>query len=111
MKGVTDMKSVYGLMVNSGDAAEMLWDHGVWETEEAANLYIKNEMSNLSGIWAEEINVNDPIPEAAEETGEEMVECTLCGIKYNGEDVNTEDYEEKVCINCEPGYKETIDIA
>ncbi|WP_210365163.1 hypothetical protein [Bacillus sp. REN3] len=105
------MKTVYGLMINSGDANEMLWDHGVWETEEAAALYIKNELSNISGIWVGDLKVNDSIPEAAEDYGEEMVECSLCGIEYNGEDVNTTDYEENVCINCEPGYKETMDIA
>lgn len=105
------MKVVYGLMTNSGDADEMLWDHGVWETEEAANEYIKNEMSNISGVWVGELKVNDPIPEAAEEPADEMVECELCGIEYNREDVNSEDYDEVVCFNCEPGYKENMNIA
>lgn len=105
------MKMVYGLMINSGDADEMLWDHGVWETEEAANEYIQNEMSNISGVWVGELKVNDPIPEAADDTDEEMVECSLCGIEYNNEDVNTEDYDQAVCIYCEPGYKENMNIA
>ena len=105
------MKIVYGLMINSGSADEMLWDHGVWETEEAANLYIETEMSNISGIWVGELKVNDSIHESAEDPGDEMIECSLCGIEYNAEDVNTTDYEEAVCINCEPGYKETMDIA
>jgi hypothetical protein len=105
------MKTVYGLMINSGSADEMLWDHGVWETEEAANLYIETEMSNITGIWAAELKVNDSIPDAAEFSSDEMVECSQCGINYNGEDVNTIDYDDPVCINCEPGYKETMNIA
>lgn len=104
-------KVVYGLLINSGDADEMLWDHGVWETEEAANEYIEKEMSAISGIWVGELRVNDAIPEAAEYEEEEMVECALCGIEYNPEDVNTDDYDEAVCINCEPGYKENMNIA
>jgi hypothetical protein len=111
-KGLKIMKKVvYGLMINSGDADEMLWDHGVWETVEAANEYIENEMSSISGIWAGELKVNDSIPDAAEYHEEEMVECPLCGIEYNPEDVNTDDYDEAVCINCEPGYKENMNIA
>ncbi|GAM15855.1 hypothetical protein [Mesobacillus selenatarsenatis] len=104
-------KIVYGLMINSGDADEMLWDHGVWETEEAANEYIESEMSTISGVWAGELKVNDSIPDAAEYDEEEMIECPLCGIEYNPEDVNTADYDEAVCINCEPGYKENMNIA
>ena len=111
LKGVANMKIVYGLMINSGSADEMLWDHGVWETEEAAQLYMETEMSNISGIWVRELNVNDAITAAAEDAGDEMVECSLCGIEYNGEDVNSTDYEETVCINCEPGYKENMNIA
>ncbi|CAM4005608.1 hypothetical protein [Mesobacillus thioparans] len=105
------MTKVYGLMVNTGDADEMLWDHGVWETEEAANEYIENEMSAISGIWVGELKVNDAIPEAAEELEADMVECNLCGIEYNPEDVNTEDYDVAVCLYCEPGYKENMNIA
>jgi hypothetical protein len=105
------MKTVYGLMINSGSAEEMLWDHGVWETEEAAKLYIETEMSNISGIWIGELKVNDSITEAADDAGDEMVECAMCGIEYNGEDVNSTDYDEPVCINCEPGYKENMNIA
>jgi hypothetical protein len=105
------MKSVYGLMINAGDADEMLWDHGVWETEEAANSYIESEMSNISGVWVGELKVNDSIPEAADYQGDEMVECALCGIEYNSEDVNMDDYDEAVCINCEPAYKENMNIA
>ncbi|RSD26318.1 hypothetical protein EJA10_15265 [Mesobacillus subterraneus] len=105
------MKVVYGLMINSGDADEMLWDHGVWETEEAAKEYIENEMSSVTGIWVGELKVNDSIPEAAEDPSEVMIECDLCAVEYNREDVNTDDYDERVCINCEPGYKETMNIA
>jgi hypothetical protein len=105
------MKTVYCLMINSGSADEMLWDHGVWETEEAAKLYIETEMSNISGIWVGELKVNDSISEAAADAGDEMVECSLCGIEYNAEDVNVTDYDENVCINCEPGYKENMNIA
>lgn len=105
------MKTVFGLMINSGSANEMLWDHGVWETEEAANLYIESEMSNISGIWAAELNVNDAIPEAVEDASDEMIECSQCGIEYNKEDVNMVDYDDPICINCEPGYKENMNIA
>lgn len=105
------MKSVYGLMVTSGSADEMLWDHGVWETEESAKTYIEEEMSHISGIWVGELKINDSFPDVAEDYDDEMVECSLCGIEYNVEDVNSTDYDEKVCINCEPGYRETIDLA
>jgi hypothetical protein len=98
------MKKVYGLMVQSGDANEMLWDRGVWETEEAAKEYLESEMRNISGIWITELNVNDSISIAAEADGEEMVTCDLCGIKYNAADVNVSKYDDSVCINCEPGY-------
>lgn len=105
------MKSVYGLMVTAGSADEMLWDHGVWETEESAQVYIDTELSHLSGIWIGELKINDAFPEAAEDNSDEMVECSLCGIEYNGEDVNSTDYDEKVCINCEPDYRETLQSA
>lgn len=105
------MNIVYGLMINSGDADEMLWDHGVWETEEAAKRFIETEMSAISGVWVGEIKVNDGIPEAAGYVEDDMVECALCAIEYNPEDVNTDDYDEAVCINCEPVYKENMNIA
>lgn len=65
------MKVVYGLMINSGDADEMLWDHGVWETEEAANEYIEKEMSSINGVWVGELKVNDSISNVAEYIEEE----------------------------------------
>ncbi|WP_053363787.1 hypothetical protein [Bacillus sp. FJAT-27251] len=98
------MKKVYGLMVQAGDANEMLWDRGVWETEEAAKEYLQSEMRNINGIWVTELKVNDSIPLAAEPEAEEMVLCDLCGIKYNPADVNVTDFEDAVCINCEPEY-------
>ncbi len=104
LKGETAMKKVYGLMVQAGDANEMLWDRGVWETEEAAKEYLQSEMRNINGIWVTELKVNDSIPLAAEPEAEEMVLCDLCGIKYNPADVNVTDFEDAVCINCEPEY-------
>ncbi|PLR98795.1 hypothetical protein [Bacillus sp. T33-2] len=102
------MKKVYGLMINSGTANEMLWDMGVWETEEAAKTFLEQEMSNVNGIWIEGLTVNDAIPGAAEDESDEMVICSLCGIVYNEADVNTDDYDEDVCIYCEPEYRKSI---
>ncbi|CAM3737474.1 hypothetical protein [Mesobacillus zeae] len=104
------MSKVYGLMINSGGADEMLWDQGVWETYEAALEYADTEMGHITGIWVGELKVNDSISEAAV-TEDDMVTCSLCGIEYNEADVNTEDYETPICINCEPEYRQSIDMA
>ena len=104
------MKKVYALMITNGDADEMLWDKGVWETEEGAKDFLDREMKRISGIWVGELTVNDPIPEAASQEGEDMVSCDLCGIEYNPADVNTVDYNQAVCINCEPEYAANPDM-
>ncbi|MBT2708751.1 hypothetical protein [Bacillus sp. ISL-47] len=105
------MKVVYGLMTQNGDAQELLWDLGFWESEESAREYLSTEMSNTRGITVEPININDPIPVSPEEIEEnEMVACSLCGIQYNREDVNMTDYDENVCVNCEPEYRENPNL-
>ncbi|WP_174733092.1 hypothetical protein [Mesobacillus harenae] len=102
------MKTVYGLMINAGSATEMLWDLGVWETEEAAKDYLENELKNVGGTWVGELKVNDSITQAVQ-VGDEMVACTLCGIMYNEADVNKDEYEGTViCINCEPEYRASL---
>jgi hypothetical protein len=107
VKGAIMMKIVYGLMAQNGDAQELLWDLGFWESEESARAYLNTEMANTRGITVEPIRINDPIPISPEEIEEdEMVACSLCGIDYNREDVNMTDYDENVCVNCEPEYKE-----
>ncbi|TCN24914.1 hypothetical protein [Mesobacillus foraminis] len=102
------MKKVYGLMIKAGDANEMIWDRGVWETEDGAKDYIEAEMKNISGLWVKELTVNDSIPEEVQILEEDMVTCELCGIEYNPADVNTADYDQAVCINCEPEYKQNV---
>ncbi|MCM3707228.1 MULTISPECIES: hypothetical protein [Cytobacillus] len=105
------MKVVYGLMTQNGDAQELLWDLGFWESEESAKEYLKAEMASSRGITVEPININDAIPIHLEELEEEsMVSCSLCGIEYNREDVNMTDYNENVCVNCEPEYRDNPNL-
>jgi hypothetical protein len=105
------MKVVYGLMAQNGDAQELLWDLGFWESEESAKEYLNAEMANSRGITVEPININDAIPFHPEEIEEEkMVTCSLCGIEYNREDVNMTDYDENVCVNCEPEYRDNPNL-
>lgn len=94
-------------MTNAGSGNEFLYDLGVWETEEEAGNYLRNEMPYSSGIWVEALTVNDALPEALEIDGDEMVECSMCQIEYNHADIIEID-DVNVCINCEPAYRENI---
>ncbi|PLR80806.1 hypothetical protein CVD25_08070 [Bacillus canaveralius] len=105
------MRKVYGLMTNPGDGNELLWDFGVWETADEAQRYLQNELKHTTGIWVEEIKFHSPTPEFAEHYEEEMVECSFCGIEYNEADTTLIDNDEYICVNCEPEYKKTFDIA
>lgn len=101
------MKSVYGLMTNAGNGNEFLYDLGVWETEEEAGDFLKNELPHSSGIWIEALKVNDATPESLVIDSDEMQECSMCQIEYNRADI-IEIEDVSVCINCEPAYRENI---
>lgn len=38
----------------------------------------------------------------------EVVTCSICGIDYDEGKVNLVDYDDDVCIHCEPKYKEEL---
>ncbi|AGX03357.1 MULTISPECIES: hypothetical protein [Bacillaceae] len=100
------MKTVYGLMTQDGSANELLWDLGFWETEEAANEYLKTNLPLSKGIWVELIKVNDPIPETVEAFEEDkMVACSFCDIEYNAADILIADVNVHICVYCQPAYK------
>ncbi|MGD6841539.1 hypothetical protein ACQCVH_03375 [Bacillus infantis] len=100
------MKTVYGLMTQDGSANELLWDLGFWETEEAAQEYLRTNLPLSKGIWVEVININDPIPESAEEFEEDkMVACSFCDIEYNAADILIADVNVHICVYCQPAYK------
>lgn len=101
------MKSVYGLMTNTGNGDEFLYDLGVWETEDAAAAYLKEEMPYSTGIWVGSITINDALPDDLDEDGDDMTTCSLCGVEYNEADVHLID-DQDVCIYCEPAYKENM---
>lgn len=67
------MKVVYGLMAQNGDAKELLWDLGFWESEELAKDYLNSEMAKSRGITVEPFNINDAIPIHPEEMEEEKM--------------------------------------
>jgi hypothetical protein len=98
------MKTVYGLMTDGGSGNEFLYDLGVWESEDEADRYLKDELSHLSGIWIEAITVNDAVPLSLEADGDEMETCDLCQVEYNEADIIVID-DVKVCINCEPAFR------
>ncbi|WP_071459815.1 hypothetical protein [Bacillus massilinigeriensis] len=104
------MKTVYGLFIDTGSAEEMFWDRGVWATSEACEAYINQVMGHVTGIRIGELKINDAFPAAADEE-DGMITCSLCGIDYNEADVNVLDYEEPVCVNCEPEYRQSLDMA
>jgi uncharacterized Zn-finger protein len=100
------MKTVYGLMTQDGSVNELLWDLGFWETEEAANEYLKTNLPLSKGIWVELIKVNDPIPETVEAFEEDkMVACSFCDIEYNAADILIADVNVNICVYCQPAYK------
>ncbi|RHW38028.1 hypothetical protein D1B31_14695 [Neobacillus notoginsengisoli] len=99
------MKIVYGLMTNTGNGNEFLYDLGVWETEESANDYLVNKLPHSTGIWVEQIEINDPSPEDLMPLTEKMLECSQCGVSYSPEDIHIIDGVD-VCLDCEPAFKQ-----
>ena len=101
------MKIVYGLMTDTGNGNEFLYDLGLWETEEAAAKYLNNEMPNSTGIWVEAIVVNDALPNDLDDDTDEMAICSQCGVEYNKADLTTIN-DEEVCIYCEPAVRQNM---
>ncbi|MDP4164044.1 MAG: hypothetical protein Q8906_02880 [Bacillota bacterium] len=101
------MKSIYGLMTDIGNGNELMYDLGLWETEEAAGAYLKQELGHASGIWVEALVINDALSDNLDLDGDEMALCSQCGIEYNEADIIIID-DQDVCINCEPAFKENM---